>query len=251
MPPINQPPRESNDFEAKSNASIFKWPSGKKLIVYHTNWSMYGRNYQVKDIPIDYLTDINYSFFNIQKNAQGNYVPVSGDAWSDFDARFVTIDKGLTPLDTWNENNGFFGNFGQFKKLADSGKKFNLCLSIGGWTWSQNFSLAVRTPLSRKAFVDEIIAIFDKYPIFNSIDYDWEYPSIHGKVLGMEHNVAHPDDGLNFVSMLKLTRETFNATGRKHYQISCCVAADPEKLDHFPPEAFNYLDSINAMTYDF
>ena len=253
MPPISTPSRENTDtiVEAQSTDSIFKWPSGKKLIVYHTCWSTYGRNYQIKDIPIDYITDINYAFFNIQKNTQGNYVPMTGDAWADFDQRMVNIDKGLQPLDSWNEDKPFYGNFGQFKKLIDAGKKFNLGLSIGGWTWSQNFSLAVRTQESRKAFVDEIIAIFDKFPIFNSVDYDWEYPSKNGKVLGMEHNIAHPDDGKNFVALLKLTKDRLKATGRSHYQVTCCVAADPAKLDEFPAEAFQYLDSVNCMTYDF
>lgn len=252
MPPANSPPQQENTtVESMSSDAIFKWPSGKKLIVYHTCWSTYGRDFQVKDIPIDYVTDINYAFFNIQKNAEGNYVAQSGDQWADYDQRLVNIDNGLEPLDSWNEDRPFYGNFGQFKKLMDAGKKFNLGLSIGGWTWSQNFSLAVRTQESRKAFVDEIMAIFDRFPIFNSVDYDWEYPSKTGKVLGLETNIAHPDDGKNFVALLKLTRERLNATGRKHYQLTCCVAADPEKLDHFPTEAFLFLDSVNCMTYDF
>jgi GH18 family chitinase len=30
---------------------------------------------------------------------------------------------------------GLFGNFGQFKKLLDNGRKINITLSLGGWTW--------------------------------------------------------------------------------------------------------------------
>jgi chitinase len=50
------------------------------------------------------------------------------------------------PADTWEDSSvNKAGNFGQLKKLKEAGKKFNLHLSVGGWTWSKNFSLAVRT----------------------------------------------------------------------------------------------------------
>jgi len=51
-----------------------------KAILYHTNWANYGRNFQVKDIPIQAVTDIAYAFFNIQDSGGGNYVIASGDA---------------------------------------------------------------------------------------------------------------------------------------------------------------------------
>lgn len=59
--------------------------SSKKSILYHTNWANYARNFQVKDIPIQGVTDIAYAFFNIQDSGGGNYVIVSGDAYASFD----------------------------------------------------------------------------------------------------------------------------------------------------------------------
>lgn len=54
----------------------------KKCILYHANYVNYKRNFQVKDIPIQGVTDIAYAFFNIQDSGGGNYVIVSGDTYS-------------------------------------------------------------------------------------------------------------------------------------------------------------------------
>jgi len=50
-----------------------------KAILYHTNWANYGRNFQVKDIPIQGVTDIAYAFFNLRDAGNGNWEIVSGD----------------------------------------------------------------------------------------------------------------------------------------------------------------------------
>jgi GH18 family chitinase len=53
---------------------------GKKCILYHCDWVNYApRNFQVKDIPIQAVTDIAYAFFNIKDSGGGNYVITAGD----------------------------------------------------------------------------------------------------------------------------------------------------------------------------
>jgi chitinase len=249
MPPINHIP---SDVEAKSTA-IFKWPSDKKLIVYHTNWSTYGRNYQVKDIPTEYISDINYAFYDLRQNTNGNYIPTTGDAWADTDQRFTDASKGLRPLDNWNTPEGaMYGNFGQFQKLRDSGAKFNLGLSIGGWTWSKNFSESLKDQQSREAFSNEVINLFKKYPIFNRLDLDWEYISPEGESYGLPDNITRKEDPENFAVFLKMMREKLDRNGMNHYEISMCSTADPKKLSILPIAAIvKYLDTVNIMTYDF
>src|ERR1700737_1055156 len=53
----------------------------KKAILYHTNWANYARNFQVKDIPIEGVTDIAYAFFNLQDSGNGQWEIVSGDRY--------------------------------------------------------------------------------------------------------------------------------------------------------------------------
>jgi len=54
----------------------------KKCILYHGNYVNYARNFQVKDIPIQGVTDIAYAFFNLQDSGGGNYVITSGDVYN-------------------------------------------------------------------------------------------------------------------------------------------------------------------------
>ena len=55
---------------------------GKKCILYHCDWVNYApRNFQVKDIPIQAVTDIAYAFFNIKDSGGGNYVITAGDVY--------------------------------------------------------------------------------------------------------------------------------------------------------------------------
>lgn len=255
MPPINLRPKqdlEDLDFNVKATAPIYKWPSDKKLIMYHTNWSCYGRNFQVKDIPIDYISDINYAFYDLRQNSAGHYVPTSGDTWADFEQRFITAEKGLAPLDNWNTDEPYYGNFGQFKKLKDSGKKFNLGLSIGGYSWSGHFSESFRDEPSRQAFTNEVIVFLKKYPIFNRVDLDNEYISPEGQSYGLPTNTTHKDDPKNFGLFLKLMREKLNQNGMSHYEMSACTTADPKRMAILPiSEMVKYLDTINIMSYDF
>ena len=53
----------------------------KKCILYHTNWANYGRNFQVKDIPIQGVSDIAYAFFDVSDSGGGNYVIKSADEY--------------------------------------------------------------------------------------------------------------------------------------------------------------------------
>jgi chitinase len=252
MPPVGTRPENDDSPVTIKSTGIYNWPSDKKLILYFTNWGVYGRNYQVKDLPIDNVTGINYGFYDLRKNTSGNYVPTSGDKWADSDQRYTTAEKGLPPLDTWNDDSGFYGNFGQFKKLKDQGKKFNLGLSVGGWSWSGNFSPSVSNENSRKAFVDEVIAIFKEYPVFNRLDLDWEYISPGSESYGLEANISTPADAGNFAKFMKLMKESLVQNGMGHYEMTACTTADPKKMDALPiKEMVQYLDTINIMTYDF
>ncbi|KAJ3410551.1 hypothetical protein HDV05_003653 [Chytridiales sp. JEL 0842] len=102
-----------------AESAVHEWPSGKKVIFYHTNWACYGRNFQVKDLPIQHITDINYAFLDLRPNDSGLLVPTISDAWADIDKRYTNVGEGVEPADTWNEDASYFGNFGQFMKLKN------------------------------------------------------------------------------------------------------------------------------------
>ncbi|KAJ3292643.1 hypothetical protein HK104_005138 [Borealophlyctis nickersoniae] len=249
---------EANNYPLRVYEQKTEWASGKKLIVYHTNWATYGRNFQVKDLPIQYVSDVNYAFYDLRPDpASGCLVPTSADPWADTDKRFTNPQEGIPPPDTWNDDPNAppvtYGNLGQFLKLKKIGMAFNLGLSVGGWSWSKHFSDAVKGPREREAFVEGILKIFDKHPgVFNRIDLDWEYISPVGQNYGNEGNVVRAEDPANFAAFLALLRTRLDATDRRHFEISACVSGDPAKVPVLPLQAMvTYLDTINIMTYDF
>lgn len=213
----------------------------KSIIYYHTNWSTYSRNYQVSDLPIDYTPEIAYAFFNVLPD--GNVV--SGDIYSDFDKRFIGNDS-VSPPDDWNSTLSYYGNFGQFRKLKEAGKKFDLTLSVGGWTWSANFSSAVSSTASRANFVNSIVSLFERCPIFSGISIDWEYLSNDGINYGNGGNGASKADANNLLLVLSALR-----TKLPNIRLSMAVTADISKIK-FPVSTFNaVLDEFHIMTYDF
>lgn len=221
--------------------------SGKKFIVYHTNWANYGRNFQVKDLPIDYIPEIAYAFFNVGE--KGNIF--SGDTWADFDKRYVDPATGIEPLDDWSNTGLVYGNLGQFLKLKMAGKKFNLTLSLGGWSWSKWFSSAV-LPENRENFAKNIIGFFDKYPIFCGVSLDWEYCTNDGVNYGNGGNLSHREDSQNFAEFCKLLRTKLNESGKEHYKISCCCSANPKVAKLLEAGKLQeFVDEFHIMTYDF
>lgn len=218
-----------------------------KIIYYHTSWACYGRNYKVADIPIDYTPNLQYAFFNVGQDGK----IFSGDTWADFEQRYT--NSGIQPYDSWNttDANTFYGNFGQFKKLKDSGKQFNLGLSIGGWSWSKNFSPAVSTSLNRSNFIKSLLDIFRKFPIFNSVSIDWEYFSNDGINYGDVGNLANKDDEKNLKILLTDLRYALQSNGMSNYKIAVCCSADPDKVKFNISEMSKLVDELHIMTYDF
>lgn len=211
-----------------------------KVVYYHTNWSTYGRNFQVKDIPKE-VTDISYAFWNV--NTDGSII--TGDAWADYDKRYLT--DSVNPPDTWNDATGMFGNFGQFQKLKNTGRQLDITLSIGGWTWSKNFSAAVSTEATRTRMCQDLLSIFKKFPIFRGVSIDWEYISNDGVNYGNAGNLVDPKDSDNMILLLKQLKSVFNG----QYTIAMCCTAAPEKAQFDVESMHPYLDELHVMTYDF
>ena len=54
------------------------------------------------------------------------------------------------------------GNFNQLRKLKERSPDTKVLISLGGWTWSDNFSAAAATPESRAALVSSCIDLYLK-----------------------------------------------------------------------------------------
>ena len=138
-----------------------------RVVGYYPGWGIYSRGFEVADLPGDQLTHINYAFANLVGGEC-----VLGDPWAD-------VERHL-PGDPWSgpgSDASYFGNFRQLDLLQEEHPALKTLISIGGWTWSGNFSDAALTPASRARFATSCADFMENYG-FDGIDIDWEYPGV-------------------------------------------------------------------------
>jgi chitinase len=248
---------------------------GKQVGSYFTQWSVYGRNYHVKNIDTSgaaaKLTFINYAFGNVYDDGRCGLInrPESGngdggDAYADYQKSYDAAGSVDGVGDVWSQP--LKGNFNQLKKLKARHPQIKAFISLGGWTWSKNFSRFSLTDASRQALVASCIDIYLKgnlpvgdgaggpgaaVGVFDGIDIDWEYPGGGGQ----PYNTVSPADKTNFTLLLAEFRRQLNAltaqTGRQYY-LTIAAGAGGDKIDNTLPGQYSqHLDWINIMTYDF
>ncbi|MEM6321795.1 MAG: glycoside hydrolase family 18 protein [Bacteroidota bacterium] len=164
------------------------------------------------------ITHINFAFANIKDGRMVEGKPEDG----------ATIQK--------------------LQQLKKVNPELKILVSVGGWTWSKNFSDAVLTPESREIFAQSALDFLKKHQL-DGIDLDWEYPGLPGN-----GNPHRPEDKENFTAILQLIREKLDAygNGQTHYLLTIATGASKAYLEHTNmAEAQKYLDFINIMTYDF
>ena len=141
-------------------------------------------------------------------------------------------------------------NFIKLNLLKRRNPALKILISIGGWSWSENFSDAVLTETSRKAFAKSAVSIIQSYHL-DGVDIDWEYPGMPGE----EGNKYRPEDKQNFTLMFKAIRQELDALQaktKKTYLLTTAVGGSQEFVNHTDmKEAARYLDYINLMTYDY
>jgi chitinase len=211
------------------------YAGARKIVGYYPAWATYARNYQVSDIPGNKLTHINYAFANIAKGKC-----VLGDSYADTDKAFAG--------DSWDQG-ALRGNFNALSKLKAANPSLKTMISIGGWTWSQNFSTAAANDQSRKDFVSSCVTFMKQYK-FDGIDIDWEYP-VSGGLFG-----GTPADKQNYTALLSEFRSELDTQGindgGKHYDLSIAAPAGPSIIPNLEVDKISRsLDWMNLMSYDY
>lgn len=166
------------------------------------------------------LTHINYAFVNVR----------DGKAWLE--------QPGVDTI-----------NFERLRELKKVNSALKILISIGGWSWSKNFSDASLTDSSRKIFAESAAAIVDQYQL-DGVDIDWEYPGMRG-----DSNRFRPEDKQNYTDLfkdLRLSLDSLSAKNKKGYELTTATGGFPEYLTHTEMDKVqHYLDYVNIMTYDF
>jgi chitinase len=245
--------------------------SSYKSVGYFTQWGIYGRNYQVKNVQTSgtaaKLTHLNYAFANIGADGkcfEAN-APGQGDAWADYQHPVDAAGSVDGTADTAEQP--LAGNFNQLRELKAANPKLKVLISIGGWGWSTNYSDAALTPASREALVSSCLDIFIKgnlplldgkggpgsaAGLFDGVDIDWEWPGSAANT----GTVYRPQDKQDFTALAAEFRKQLDAFGRtthKHYDLSAFLPAAPAKMDagFEAKKIFKYLDFGTVQGYDF
>ncbi len=240
-----------------------------KKVAYFTQWSIYGRNFRLKDVEqlaqAEKLTHINYAFANIDEHGRCfEAAAPAADASADYQARFSAEQSVDGVAD--EPDQPLAGNFYQIKKLKEKHPKLRVLLSIGGWSWSKFFSNAA-LPENRAAFVASCIDLFIKgnlpimgepqggdgvaSGIFDGFDLDWEWPGSDGNV----GNVMRPEDNQHFAALVQEFRAQLDAYGAKvgrRYELSAFLPAAPARIAAgFTRAIFDALDFATVQGYDY
>ncbi|ORX75775.1 hypothetical protein BCR32DRAFT_296682 [Anaeromyces robustus] len=213
------------------------YQGSSKLIGYYANWTCY-RGYEPTKIPVEKLTHINYAFANIE-----NGEVVLGDKWADIEKPYGG-----------DENCPIKGNYNLLLNPNGPIKRRNpnlkVLISVGGWTWSKNFSDVAADEASREKFAISCATFCNRYG-FDGVDIDWEFP-IKG---GLEGNIHRPEDGDNYVLLLKAIRNHLNNISQmnnKQYLLTIASSAASYNYSCLNLKALSEpLDWINLMNYDY
>jgi chitinase len=146
-----------------------------------------------------------------------------------------------------------FGHDAENFAALNSLKRENPCLtvlvSVGGWTWSGNFSDMALTRKSRNLFIESAVKFVQKYNL-DGLDIDWEYPGMAGNNIRFR-----PDDKRNYTLLLKELRKRFDREEKhlgRHLVASIATGASTDFLEHTEmAKVQRYVDTINLMSYDY
>ncbi|MFD5080716.1 glycosyl hydrolase family 18 protein [Streptomyces sp. NPDC058371] len=217
-------------------------PTGSKVkLGYFTEWGVYGRNYQVKNLvtsgSASKITHINYAFGNVT----GGKCAI-GDSYADYDKAF-TADQSVSGVaDTWDQP--LRGNFNQLRQLKAKYPNIKVLWSFGGWTWSGGFGEAAANPAAFAQSCYDLVEDPRWADVFDGIDIDWEYPNSCGLSCDTSGAAAYKN-------LMGALRAKFGSNNL----VTAATTADGSsggKIDAADyAGAAQYVDWYNVMTYDF
>lgn len=231
---VSEPQSRPEDGEESTPVDLPAQPVDRR-VAYFTSWSAYERAVEVSDMDASRLTHINFAFANLSSEGE---VTV-GDSWVDTDKPFGD--------DTWEDESR--GHFGQLKQLKQTHPDVKTLISVGGWTWSGNFSQVASTAEGRAAFARSALDFLLTYG-FDGVDLDWEFPVEGGN--GIPHR---PEDKQNYTLLVKAIRAVLDEQEQKdgrHYLLTIAGGPNSSFTQNTElSEMMQHLDFINLMTYDY
>ncbi len=255
-------------------------PPEPVVVGYYPGWGVYSRHYYphnlatVEDpgipsntIPGPYYSHLTYAFVNVSP------------------AGFCTAQDPGAELPTgWKTFGPSTGIFEDLAALKAANPHLKILMSVGGWTYSQNFSDVAMTEGAREAFAQTCVQFMLEHG-FDGIDIDWEHPTGNSKdgdlcEVGKDPcspadklaaaNVAgdgttyfdldpnacvtcRPEDTANYTLLLGALRDELDAQSPEiHRPLTIAAGAGPAHVAALDvPGMAEHLDWIMVMAYDY
>jgi len=240
---------------------------------YFVEWGVYGRKFEVNDIPANNLTHIIYGFIPIcggtgdnqslkDPNPKGHallksmcgsmpdYSVVIHDTWaalnSTYGAPATRLDgKAVGSLDIGK------GNYGNLMALKKAYPHLKVLPSIGGWTLSDPFH-GFTVKANRDTFVASVKEFLKTWKFYDGVDIDWEFPGGGGA----NPNLGDPvNDGPAYVALMQELRvmlDELEAEYGRKYELTSAISNGYDKIQDVDyGAAIQYMDNIFMMSYDF
>jgi chitinase len=138
-----------------------------------------------------------------------------------------------------------YGCLKELNILKRDNRNLKVLLSIGGWSYRDNFRAPASTPQGRSTFAKSSVTLLKTYG-FDGIDIDWEYPQ-------------NADEARHFVELLAEIRKELDAysqqldASRGHrFELAVACSAGPQNFTKMDIRGMDkYLDFWNLMGYDY
>lgn len=231
----------------------------KALTGYFTQWGIYSGFFEKNLITsgdIKHLTELDYAFSTVSPDGQC----ASADTWADYQRPFAADESVNGQAD--QPDQALKGNLNQLRELKAAYPKLKIVMSIGGWSWSGQFSQLAATAAGRQKFVSSCVDQYLKGDIpglpagaaagiFDGFAVDWEYPGEPGN-----GNPYGPQDTPDYTALMTEFRHQLSGlsrqTGAGHYLLTANTSANPAfaaKLEL--RKVAKVVDWFNVMTFDY
>ena len=229
---------------------------------YFVEWGIYGRDFDVSNIPVDNITHLLYGFIPICGANESLKEVENGNSWrvlqtacgdsQDYEVvihdPFAAVQKALPGVASTDP---IRGTYAQLMALKQRNPDLKILPSVGGWTLSDPF-YGFTAKVNRDTFVASMKTFLQTWKFYDGVDIDWEFPGGSG---------ANPDlgdalnDGTAYVALMSELRTMLDGleqdTGRE-YQLTSAIGSGYDKIEDVDyAMASQYMDYIFAMTYDF
>ncbi|WP_149453864.1 glycoside hydrolase family 18 protein [Pasteuria penetrans] len=199
----------------------------RRLVGYYPGWATYpkSRRNAILSLSLPGVTHLIYAFARIVNGTMG------------------PMDIYMDTKYPFDPNKRLRGNYGQLYLLKKRYPHLRIPIAIGGWGSSGNFSKIAASAAARTRFAQSVVHFLHRWPVFDGIDIDWEYPGKGGGGQG-----GGPKDKHNFTLLVRTLRQHLG----KKYSLSLAVGAGKRHIANIEPAALApYVDWITVMTYDF